>query len=347
MRFLYVSRLFNRVGHAVLKHLVEKTAFHPDSILLAPPGRYQFSDDPVTISRERRKYLQEISFYHADNIKFFGSCSTLAREHGIPMLDLRSLKDEQAFQRLKCGQFDFILIGGGWPELIPKRIIGLPKLGILNMHPSLLPEFRGTDVHRWQVLEGIRASGITIHYIDESFDTGDILAQKKVALSETDFPQRLADKVALCAGPVVHALLRKLRDTFPNSLTGITQNSRNTGVQTYGKWKWRDIPFLQLDFSRSALDCYRMVLACTQESYQYNGPWFFLKDRPFIVRAASYTTDLHQLEAGTVNHQKPGSLQIACKTGFLVPQKIQPTSMEELRNGHHEEPAMDIEDFRL
>ena len=73
----------------------------------------------------------------------------------------------------------FIFISGGWPELINKKIFNIPKYSAINIHPSNLPDFRGGDVHRWQIYKESKFTGISIHNVNENFDSGSIILKKK------------------------------------------------------------------------------------------------------------------------------------------------------------------------
>lgn len=76
-----------------------------------------------------------------------------------------------------------ILVSVGYDHLVPADILEIPPDGCVNMHPSYLPFNRGKSPNVWSIVEGTPA-GVTIHYMDEEFDTGDIIAQRTV---ETDF----------------------------------------------------------------------------------------------------------------------------------------------------------------
>jgi len=68
-------------------------------------------------------------------------------------------------------------------QLLPPEIIRLPRLGMINLHPSLLPKYRGPNVWFWQYYENDRQGGVTIHHLDEGEDTGDILKQSSIPIA--------------------------------------------------------------------------------------------------------------------------------------------------------------------
>lgn len=97
-------------------------------------------------------------------------------------------------------------------RIIPARLLALPRHGFLNVHPSLLPHFRGPEPLFWQLRAGINPVGVTVHWMDTGLDTGDIAGQRAVALPE-GIGGGQAD--ALCAragGDLLAEVLGKLAD---------------------------------------------------------------------------------------------------------------------------------------
>ncbi len=100
----------------------------------------------------------------------------------IPALAVRDLAHPQTAAFLARLEADVACVVC-FPRRIPPAILGLPRLGFLNLHPSLLPDYRGPSPLFWQLRDGA-PTGVTIHYMDEDFDTGPIAAQQAVALPD-------------------------------------------------------------------------------------------------------------------------------------------------------------------
>lgn len=292
MRILYVSRHFNRSGYYILEHLLRDKNCTLAAVLLPKPKRKQWLDDPVLAPFEVLRYTIETRYYRCRPVRFMKSLRRLARRHLAPVLELASLKTEAAYETLKRLNLDLIVLGGGWPELIPRRVIRLPRLGVINTHPSLLPEFRGTDVHRWQICKGVFTSGTSIHYIDEQFDTGDIIGQVAIKVTDEDIPQSLFERSALSSVSLMGRVLDRIAEAAPNRVQGIRQEKRDDRSTYFSRWRWNDGDFLRMDWTGSARENWRFIRACCQESYKYNGPSFTLRGKEYIIR-----------EAGLAQHQ--------------------------------------------
>ena len=84
-------------------------------------------------------------------------------------------------------EWDFFLVAS-YGRLLPKKILSLPRRGCLNIHPSLLPKFRGPSPYVSAILADERETGVSLMLMEETMDTGPILAQARIAIDETDWP---------------------------------------------------------------------------------------------------------------------------------------------------------------
>ncbi|KAH6837775.1 Formyl transferase [Perilla frutescens var. hirtella] len=129
-----------------------------------------------------------------------------ARDKGIPVILFPRRKGaqevfsaEDLVIALRSYRVDFILLAG-YLKLIPVELIKAYRKAIVNIHPSLLPAFGGKGyygmkVHKAVIASGARYSGPTIHYVDEEYDTGRILAQRVVPVLAKDTAEELAARV--------------------------------------------------------------------------------------------------------------------------------------------------------
>ncbi|HCQ03295.1 MAG TPA: methionyl-tRNA formyltransferase, partial [Candidatus Latescibacteria bacterium] len=85
---------------------------------------------------------------------------------------------------------DLILVIG-WYQFISKRIRSIPQLGCILLHDSLLPKYRGSATTNWPIIYGETETGVTLFYIDNGIDTGDIVGQKTVPIYPRDTAQSL------------------------------------------------------------------------------------------------------------------------------------------------------------
>jgi methionyl-tRNA formyltransferase len=95
----------------------------------------------------------------------------------------------------------------GYGQIIPQTVIDLAPLGIINVHASLLPKYRGAAPIPWALIRGERATGVTTMKIDPGLDTGDILLQREIEICDDDTTETLSERLSvLGAGLVVETL---------------------------------------------------------------------------------------------------------------------------------------------
>ncbi len=104
---------------------------------------------------------------------------SLAQSRSIPVIAVRSLAAPETLTALAGCQPDVICVAC-FPQIFPRAVLDLPPFGCLNLHPSLLPAYRGPAPLFWQFRQGETHTGVTVHFMDEGADTGDIVLQRLV-----------------------------------------------------------------------------------------------------------------------------------------------------------------------
>ena len=119
----------------------------------------------------------------------------LAQEFGLPVFQPEKVKDPsflEIFQKLNPDMVVVVAFG----QILPKEIIDYPPLKCLNIHPSLLPKYRGAAPLNWQIIRGETKTGVTIMLMDEGMDSGDILMQEETEIGATETYGELHDRLA-------------------------------------------------------------------------------------------------------------------------------------------------------
>lgn len=278
MKILYITRHFNHSGYIILERLI-KEGFQIEGILLHQDNNKWRKKiyRPILIAF----YELKCRYYRCKPLKTTASEEYLAKQNNIPVIFTESIKSDSFYNSLLHIEPDIIVLGGGWHEVIPKRVYSFPRMGCINTHPSLLPEFRGTSITRWQVLNGLSRSGTTIHYVDENLDTGGVLAQNKVEISNNVTPQELFKILGTVGADLMVSLLRRFNQSG-KQITITTEHNKQY-YNYYKKWEWSENN-LRIDWSKSFKEIHYFVLANTQESYEYLGPHFSYNNKRYILR---------------------------------------------------------------
>ena len=176
----------------------------------------------------------------------------LALEHGIPVYQPVSLKDEAAQQELIELQAD-IMIVVAYGLILPEIILAAPQYGCLNIHASILPRWRGAAPIQRAILAGDQATGVTIMQMDKGLDTGDMLLINRCAINPGDTASSLHDQLALMGGT---AIMQTLADIEAHRLQPQAQDDAQA---TYAHKL--DKQEAQIDWHQDADDIVRKIQA--------------------------------------------------------------------------------------
>jgi methionyl-tRNA formyltransferase len=197
----------------------------------------------------------------------------------IPILQPARIKDQQATEEIRDFAPDVIVVVA-YGQILPRDVLEIPRLACLNLHASLLPRWRGAAPIQAVIAAGDRETGITVMYMDEGLDTGDILLQRSVEILPNDTGGSLHDRLAQIAP---EALLESLRLLSAGSAPRIAQDNARA---TYAPKLKREHGLI--DWSESAEAIERKIRA-------YN-PWpgaFMKVDRQNLKVFSASVVDLN------------------------------------------------------
>lgn len=282
MSILYVTRNLNHSGYQILKKLIEENI--PIKAVIVPNNLSSF--DFFLSSFFAKIFYKIRSRYQGFNpCKAINSERLLAKKFGIPVYQIKSMKSKNFHFLLEKIKPEVIFLGGGWPELIPEDIINQFPDSIFNTHPSLLPDFRGTSITRWQILKGASYSGITVTRVEKSFDNGNIITQKKYRVKKNETPQSLFKNLGKIGAEMVYKLLKETNNLKNLSeIKELKQSSikKTRNYHSVWRWGWNE---QRIDLkSKSLIDIERFIRANNQESYHYIGPHILINNEYFILR---------------------------------------------------------------
>ncbi|MEA5532053.1 methionyl-tRNA formyltransferase [Dolichospermum sp. UHCC 0684] len=211
-----------------LEKLLENKDFHVMSVVTQPDKR-----------RERGNKLTP------SPVKVF------ATDHHIPVWQPeRVKKDVETLTQLKQIEADiFVVIAYG--QILSKKILDMPKLGCINVHGSILPQYRGAAPIQWSIYNGEKETGITTMLMDRGMDTGDMLLKATIPIQLLDNAQVLAEKLAITGADLLIETLYKLER---QEVTPIPQDHT---AATYASLIQK--PDYNLDWGQSAIQLHNQI----------------------------------------------------------------------------------------
>lgn len=120
-------------------------------------------------------------------------------------------KDEELYETLKSLKPDVIVVVA-FGQILPQKILDIPKYGSVNVHGSLLPKYRGAAPIQWAIISGEKVTGITTMYMDAGMDTGDMIQKAEVKIENDDNFGTLYEKMKIKGGELIVQTLEKIAD---------------------------------------------------------------------------------------------------------------------------------------
>ena len=256
---------------------------------------------------QRNGFEIQAIFTHTDDpgeAIWFDSVAELAMELDIPVYAPDDINHPKWVEKIRSLQPDF-LFSFYYRDIIKPAILDIPRAGCLNLHGSLLPRYRGRAPINWVLVNGERESGVTLHYMTEKADAGDIVCQQQVSILDDDTASTLNTRMVQTAGEMLDEYLPSLKagsaPRTPQNHSAATYFGRRTPAD--GK----------IDWGRSSHDIYNLIRAVTRP---YPGAFTFRKHtRLTIWSARPVAAPAEETAPGTVLSSTP--LVIACGDGAL------------------------------
>jgi len=174
------------------------------------------------------------------------------KSHKIYDIKAPSVNSKEFIKEIEKLSPDIILVGS-WSEKIAPGVLRLPKFGVVNCHPSLLPKHRGANPYFWAIYSGDEKTGVTFHLMDENFDTGKILMQAAFKIDPDMTGGDLKDRAANIARLMTGELLSDIQN---NKIIPVLQDENEA---SYDKYPYEGIDFI--DFKESAKKVYDRIRA--------------------------------------------------------------------------------------
>ncbi len=234
----------------------------------------------------------------------------LAEENNILIIQLDKIKEE--YQQIIDLEPDLI-VTCAYGQILPKELLDYPKYGCINVHASLLPSLRGgAPIHR-SIINGDKKTGITIMYMAEGMDSGDIITQSEIEISNTDTTSILHDKLSKLGSEL-------LIETLPSIIEGTnTRTPQEPSLVTYAPIIKKEDE--KIDFNKTSKQVYNQIRGLNS----FPGAYFMLEGKRFKVWESIISDDIYtgKLNGEIVKLYKEG-IGIKTSNGVIVLTVIQP-----------------------
>jgi methionyl-tRNA formyltransferase len=215
------------------------------------------------------------------------------------------MRDGEALGIVQQLQPELIVVAA-YGKILPVDILELPRLGCVNVHSSLLPKYRGAAPINWAILNGETESGVTIMYMAEGLDTGDIIAQRSTPIALDDTAATLHDRLANLGADLLTEVVERLADGTA------TRTAQDDGLSCYAPMLSKELS--PMDWTRTARQLHDQVRGLI--------PWPSAVTELDGVRckvwATTLTGETTGKAPGTVIQADKKGLKLACGDGTVL-----------------------------
>ena len=237
-----------------------------------------------------------------------------ALKKNIELLQPKNLKDQSFVEKIKNFKPDFIIVVAF--RMLPKVIWSIPNLGTINLHASLLPDYRGAAPINWALINGEKYTGVTTFFIDDKIDTGDILLQKRIKINKTDNAEDLHNSLSKIGSLLMFETINKVVN---NSIKPIKQGSNKIYKTAYKLNKEN----VKINWERRPIEIYNKIRGLSP----YPGARTTIIDTKFkikkniIIYDCDYKLINNGLNPGHIIISK-NNFKISCIDGFIQLKEI-------------------------
>lgn len=244
----------------------------------------------------------------------FSPVKEVAIKNNIPIL--QPLKVKNIYENLKNMDFD-IIITCAYGQIIPKNILDLPELKCINVHASLLPDLRGGAPIHHAIIDGYKKTGITIMYMDEKMDTGNIISSREIEITDDMNVGILHDKLSIMGAEL-------LIDTLPKIMIGENFSlKQDDELATYAPIIKREDE--HIDFHKNCREIFNQVRGL----YPFPKSYMIIDDVEYKVCECKYE-ELETTSIGVIQNISKDSIDITCNNGIIKIIKIKPFGKREM-----------------
>ena len=232
-----------------------------------------------------------------------------AVENNLPVLQPVKLKDPAFISALAALNANVFVVVAF--RMLPEIVWNMPPMGTINVHGSLLPSYRGAAPINWAVINGEKETGVTTFKLKAAIDTGNILLQDKLPISEADTAGTIHDKMMVLGanllvttlhGIINHTLVEKDQDAIINNDPNLLKHAPKIFTET-----------CTIDWNNDAESIFNLIRGLSP----FPGALTKLDDKIFKIFAAQKEICSHQISVGSVLTDNKTYLKFACADGYL------------------------------
>ena len=281
-------------------------------------GTPEFSVKPLEVLIEKNNVLMVVTqpdkYVGRKRVLTPSPVKLLAQKHNIEVFQPDNIKKD--YKRIIDLDVDLI-VTCAYGQVVPLEVLKHPKYLSVNIHASLLPAYRGSAPINWAIINGDNKTGITLMYMDETLDTGNIIKTVETDILKTDTYKTLHDRLSILGANLLSENLDYLTTDHVES------TPQDESHATYAKKIERKDELL--DFSKNGIDIINQIRGLNPEPYAYTK----VEEKEIKVIEAYYE-EKNVTEPGIIIQIDKNNLGISCRDGIIYLTKVKPFGKNEM-----------------
>ena len=140
----------------------------------------------------------------------FSPVKEVALDHNIPVFQPENFREEETVQQLRALRPDVCAVVA-YGRILPQKVLDIPTCGCINIHASLLPQYRGSAPYQWAVLDGLKETGVSAQHMVWEMDAGDVIDVEKTPIGENETAGEVLDRLAVLGADLLSRVLNRAK----------------------------------------------------------------------------------------------------------------------------------------
>ena len=234
----------------------------------------------------------------------------VAIAHDIPVFQPENFREDETVEQLRALQPDVVAVVA-YGRILPQRVLDIVPNGFINIHASILPQYRGSAPYQWAVLDGLEETGVSAQFMVRQMDAGDVVGVSRTPIGPDETAGELLDRLAILGADLLSATLTKFEN---KELVPVRQDESKVTLAPM-----LDKTMCPIDFSKTARQVHNHVRGLN--------PWPVATARigetQFKIYSVVVVDGTANVPAGTVLGLTKTGLQIACGEGIVEIRTLQ------------------------
>ncbi|MCP4439942.1 MAG: methionyl-tRNA formyltransferase [Aureispira sp.] len=236
--------------------------------------------------------------------------------NGIKVLQPPKLRNPEFLEELRSLKADLQVVVAF--RMLPKAVWDMPRLGTMNLHGSLLPQYRGAAPINWAVINGEKETGVTTFFLKQAIDTGDLLLQAKTEIGEEETTGELYDRLKVIGADLV------LKSVQTIELGEYTPQPQDNSLVSHAPKVFHD--GCQVDFEQATQTVHNFVRGMSP----YPTAWTLIDGQKLKIFKTKRRVEDHQHPAGSIHTDNKKYLHIATTDGYVELLDVQLTKRKRM-----------------